>query len=139
MAPDKRSAEELHKYRSDRQLMRRNLSEFEISQVDKTHRETYAPLDTFFVESMGAQAGLSRRTVQNKIYNGEADFIRKLDGGRYGSCASSMAAYGQMLQQKDRRRTHWRRLGIGAELRATIPDGGDDGDGGNYFSWVTKP
>ena len=96
--------------------MRRNLSSFEVAQIDRLYSESYS-LDMFFVESMACLAGISRGYLQNLIYSGSASFIRRLDCGHYGTCASSMVAFGEMLRENDQRR---------ANQKSTEP-------------WVTKP
>jgi hypothetical protein len=72
------------------------------------NRDAYPPLDTFFVESMAYDAGMSRRTLQNLLPT--LAWVKRLDFGFYGTCVSSMRAYVESRRQNDRRhidRTAW--------------------------------
>jgi hypothetical protein len=75
---------------------------------DSMNREAYPPLDTFFADSMAYDIGVSRRTFQNLLPT--LGWIKRLDFGFYGTCASSARAYGESRRQNDRRhidRTAW--------------------------------
>jgi len=85
--------------------VKRFLNEEQIREYDRTWRERFPPLDTFCVASMAHDAGISPPTLQNKFAANDpaVAFVERLEYGYYGSCVSSMRAYGEMLRRNDRR------------------------------------
>jgi hypothetical protein len=65
-------------------------------------------LDIFFVCSMAAEAGIATSTLYRKIYEKDpaVAFIVRFEHGSYGSCVSSMQAYGETLRMNDGRVNH---------------------------------
>jgi hypothetical protein len=90
--------------------VKRRLTEEEIRAFDAIYRLTASDrgycLDTFFVESMAYDAGLAYSTLLRRLPS--LPWVVRLDYGKYGSCVSSMQAYGSSLRGENdaRHRDH---------------------------------
>lgn len=85
--------------------VKKRLGEDQIKIFEATWRRDYPWLDTFFVESMACDAGLSRNTLLNRLPS--LTWVVQLDYGIYATCIDSMQAYGKMLRETDgRHRDH---------------------------------